>query len=148
MDQKKIDFELKTEIIFVPACIVRWNKKKRKYINYYLNLNQYIQWDKFLRNNIKKDFTKKVKHKMILLPEMSKIHSLSYTLITPNKRKRDRMNAYSIIDKFFCDALQEHGVIKDDSDNYISDFKFTKTEYVKGEEIDIKARVEIYYETK
>jgi hypothetical protein len=116
MSQQKIDFEIQKAIIVVPACI----KMGRK--NYYLNLNTYSNWHGIVRNNVKKKFTKAIFHKLMLLPKMSKIHSLTYTLIITSKRKRDRMNVYSIVDKFFCDALQEYGKIEDDSDEFINEF--------------------------
>jgi hypothetical protein len=116
--------------------------------NKYLNLNTYSNWHGIARNNIKKKFTKAIYHKLMLLPKMSKIHKLTYTLIRTTNRKRDRMNVYSIVDKFFCDALQEYGIIEDDSDEYIGDFNFTKTEYQKGASDQLRVRIEIYYETK
>ena len=137
---QNINFDIEKATIIVPACIVM-NKK-----NKYLNLNAYSNWHYIMRNNIKKKFTKSVFHKLMLLPKMSKIHKLTYTLITTNHKKRDRMNVYSIVDKFFCDALQEHGVIEDDSDEFIGDFKFTKTEYIKGKPEELRVRIEIYFE--
>jgi hypothetical protein len=142
MSQQKIDFEIQKAIIVVPACI----KMGRK--NYYLNLNTYSNWHGIVRNNVKKKFTKAIFHKLMLLPKMSKIHSLTYTLIITSKRKRDRMNVYSIVDKFFCDALQEYGKIEDDSDEFINEFNFTKTEYHKGAQDQLRVRIDIYYETK
>ena len=83
---------------------------------------------------------------MLQIPVMSKIHSLTYTLIRTTNTKRDRMNVYSIVDKFFCDALQQYGKIKDDSDDYIGGFNFTKTEYKKGKANELSVRIEIYFE--
>jgi len=142
MINNNIDFEFRKATIVVPACIVMGKK------NRYLNLNTYSNWHGVVRNNIKKKFTKAIYHKLILLPKMKKIHSLTYTLIRTSNRKRDRMNAYSIVDKFFCDALQEYGVIEDDSDDFIGNFNFTKTEYEKGKQEDLRVRIEIYYEPK
>ena len=133
-------FELKTITVVVPACI-KMGKK-----NYYLNLNAYSNWHGIVRNNVKKKFTKIVKDELDRIPTMKKIHSLTYTLVRTSNRKRDRMNVYSIVDKFFCDALQFYGKIEDDSDDYINDFKFTKTEYIKGSQSDLRVSINIYFE--
>jgi len=57
------------------------------------------------------------------------------------------MNVYSLVDKFFCDALQVHGIIDDDDDDTIGDFNFTKKEYIKGDNTDIRVEVTLYFET-
>jgi len=142
MSQQKINFDLEKTTIVVPACIKMGRKNK------YLNLNTYSNWHGIVRNNIKKKFTKAIYHKLMLLPKMSKIHSLTYTLIRTSNRKRDRMNVYSIVDKFFCDALQEYGLIEDDSDEFINEFNFTKTEYQKGAQDQLRVRITIYFEKK
>jgi hypothetical protein len=142
MSNQKINFDFEKVTVVVPACI-KMGKK-----NYYLNLNTYSNWHGIVRNNIKKKFTKGIFHKLMLMPKMSKIHKITYTLIRTTNRKRDRMNVYSIVDKFFCDSLQVHGIIEDDSDDYIGDFNFTKTEYQKGPADQLRVRIEIYYEAK
>ena len=145
------EFEIRTQTVVVPACLQRWEKdrKTKKLVlkNYYINLNNYTQWDKYKRNNLKKQFTKEVKDEVLRLPKIKKIHSLKYTLIVPSLRKRDRMNVYSLVDKFFCDALQFHGIIDDDDDDTIGDFNFTKKEYIKGDNTDIRVEVTLYFET-
>tara|TARA_R110000803_G_scaffold178506_1_gene240914 strand:+ start:141 stop:560 length:420 start_codon:yes stop_codon:yes gene_type:complete len=137
---KKINFELNKVFVIVPACITIGSN------NNYLNLNVFSNWHYLKRNKIKKLFTSRIKSQMLKIPVMSKIHSLTYTLIRTTNTKRDRMNVYAIIDKFFCDALQEYGKIKDDSDEYIGDFNFTKTEYIKGKANELRVRIEIYFE--
>lgn len=48
---------------------------------------------------------------------------LHYTFAEPRKgAKRDRGNIFSCADKFIEDALQECGVIKDDSPKYVDNF--------------------------
>lgn len=144
MTQQKIDFNFGNVSIIVPACVQR--REKGKIVNCYLNLNQFSNWHYIKRNDVKNIFTKLIHDETKRIPTISKIHSLKYTLIRTTNQKRDRMNVYTIVDKFLCDALQEYGVIEDDSDEFIGDFKFTKTEYVKGAAKDIRARVDIYYE--
>jgi len=142
MRQKKINFELETAVIVVPACIVYRGK------NCYLNMNTFSNWHYQKKGAIKKKFTNSVFHKLMLLPKMAKIHSLTYTIIRTNHKKRDRMNVYSIVDKFFCDALQVHEIIEDDSDDFIGEFNFTKTEYIKGDANQLRVRITIYFEKK
>lgn len=133
-------FNLSKATIVVPACI-RIGKKDR-----YLNLNAYTNWHYLTRNKIKKKFTELCFGEIQRLPKMKKIHSLTYTLVIPSKHSRDRMNVYSVVDKFFCDALQVHGIIEDDSDDFINSFNFTKTEYIKGKRNDIRVQIEIIFE--
>jgi len=139
---KEQTFNLSKETVVVPACVYVSGK------NRYLNLNDYTTWHYQTRNNIKKKFTKLCFPEICRLPAMKKIHSITYTLVVPTKHKRDRMNVYSIVDKFFCDALQVHGKIADDSDDFINSFNFTKTEYIKGSRPDIRVSIEIIFEKK
>jgi len=134
-------FNLRKETVVVPACVFYKGK------NRYLNMNAYTNWHYQIRGGTKKKFTNLVKDEISRLPKMKKIHSLVYTLVVPSKTKRDRMNVYSVVDKFFCDALQEHGKIDDDSDDYINSFTFTKTEYIKGKRNDIRVQIELTFET-
>ena len=136
----KDSFEIGKVIIVVPACI-RLRGKNR-----YLNLNDYTNWHYRLRNDIKKQFTLECYEEIKRLPKMKMIHSIRYTLVRTSNRKRDRMNVYSIVDKFFCDALQHYGIIEDDSDEFINDFVFTKTDYIKGKQNDIRVQIEIIFE--
>jgi len=48
---------------------------------------------------------------------MDKIE-LSYRLFLPNNRRIDQNNVYSIVDKFFQDALVHGKILKDDSFKY------------------------------
>ena len=132
---------IKTISLVVPALVTIRGKNK------YLNLNAYSNWHHIVRNNIKKKFSNIIYPQLSKLPKMAKIQTISYTLITTSKRKRDRMNVYSIVDKFFCDALQEQDIIKDDSDDFIENFIFTKTEYIKGKANQLRVKIKIeYYE--
>ena len=97
--------------IFVPACIILSKRKKAK--KYYLNMNNYRNWHYQVNNQIKKKFKAIIAEELKYIPKIKYIHSLEYELIITNKRKRDRMNIYSIVDKFFCDALQEYKIIDD-----------------------------------
>lgn len=62
---------------------------------------------------------------------------LHYTFAEPRKgQKRDRMNIFSLADKFIEDALRDCGVIPDDNPDYVKncthDFLYTDREpYIK-----------------
>lgn len=133
-------FNLDSITLYVPACVTLGTT------NYYLNLNAYSKWHPIVRNKVKKLFTLLCVEEIQRAPKMKKIHSISYTLIRTTKAKRDRMNVYSIVDKFFCDALQFYGKIEDDSDDFINKFEFTKTQYLKGKAEDIRCEIEIIFE--
>lgn len=130
---------MKTIEVIVPACVVLGKKK------HYLNMNNFRNWHYILSNQIKKRFNLLVLQELQQLPKVTFISCLEYTLIVPSKRKRDRMNIYSIVDKFFCDALQKYGKIEDDSDVFIGCFKFNQTTYMKDKAENIRVSVKITY---
>jgi hypothetical protein len=51
--------------------------------------------------------------------------SLQFELCNPTKRKTDRANILSIVEKFFCDALVHYGCIPDDNDEFIKSSFYT-----------------------
>ena len=63
---------------------------------------------------------------------------LTFTLYKPSKRKIDRANICSVVEKFACDALTELGVWDDDNDDYI-----LSTTYKTGGVDKIYPRVEM-----
>jgi hypothetical protein len=111
-------------------------------------MNNYRNWHFALSNNAKKEFYKQTKKQIEKLPKMSYIHSIKYSLFVPSRRVRDRMNVISVVDKFFCDALQHFKVIEDDRDEMIGDFLIGKKCYEKGENEEIRVKVEIIYDKK
>ena len=135
-----------TAVLVVPAYLLVYFRKK--YHKCYINMNKYRNWHGVLSDAIKKEFYRQTKKDIEKLPKMSYIHSIKYTLIAPNKRSRDRMNVYSVIDKFFCDALQHFDIIEDDKDEMIGGFFMEKKEYQKGKNEEIRVRVEIIFNKK
>ncbi len=102
-----------TKKIIIPTYIYLSNNKK-----YHLNLNNYRNWHFYLSNRIKKEFKEIVQYDLLGLRFKKKI-SLDFILIKKSKRKIDRSNVLSIIEKFFCDTMVECGCIPDDNDDYI-----------------------------
>ena len=72
---------------------------------------------------------------------------MRYTLIKHSKRRKDRNNALSIVDKFFCDALMHYNCIPDDNDDIILETVFDSV-YIKGKEDMIKVIIEVCKEWK
>jgi len=132
--------------IIIPACVGKMYTKKKGFKLIYLNLNQYRNWNGFFEGSVKKKFTSLVAGEMQNVPKMKYINQIEYTLIVPNKKKRDRMNVYSIVDKYFCDALQEYKKIEDDSDDFIGDFIFKQSIYMKDEAKNIRVLVKITFD--
>jgi len=110
-------------IITSPLYVmIQWKIKKKwkkpKAIKRWLNLNYYKGRFRYTSNNIKKEYKRIIKPQLKGL-KFKWIITLSYQLYYPDKRKRDKGNVLSIIQKFFLDALTECWCIIDDNDDYI-----------------------------
>ena len=117
--------------------IPRKTKANKKY---YLNLNNYRNWNFIVSNNIKKAFKEKIKTQINEVKEQLYWLSINliYQLYYWDNRVRDKGNVLSVIQKFFLDALVEYWALQDDNDEYIWDELFKKPLYDKW-----KGRVEI-----
>ena len=129
--------------IVVPACLKLGKTRKAK--NYYLNMNNFRNWHHSICHNTKLKFNELILGEFLRIPKMKYINQLQYTLIVTTKTKRDRMNVYSIVDKYFCDALQTYKKIEDDSDDFIGDFIFKQSEYIKGPAEEIRVHIKLTY---
>lgn len=85
-----------------------------------LNLNIYRNTNHFVLNKAKELWKDVVKVALseTLRPLIPPLH-FTYTIYQPTGRAFDVSNVCSIIDKFTADALQEFGIIADDSYKYI-----------------------------
>ena len=63
---------------------------------------------------------------------------ISYQVFYPDKQRRDKWNVYSIVQKFFLDAMVNRKCIEDDNDLIVWDEIFKTPIYDK-----LKGRVEI-----
>ena len=81
---------------------------------YYLNLNNYRNWDYHLSNTLKTKFTDLMKPQLTGLKPINRPISIVYELYVKDKRRRDFCNITYLVSKFFEDALQKYGVIIDD----------------------------------
>jgi Holliday junction resolvase RusA-like endonuclease len=122
------------KIISMPLYLALSKRKGAK--KYYLNLNHYRNWHFHTSNNLKKAYKERVS------PELENLSfkqiELTLTLHMPNKRKVDRSNYLTVHEKFFCDALVEHGCIEDDNNNFLY-----ATHYYSGEIDKENPRVDI-----
>jgi hypothetical protein len=84
-----------------------------------INLNVYRNLHRFSENQAKKIYCELMKEQMEGLVLETPI-TLTYSLYKRSNRKLDRANPLCIVEKYFCDALVEHGCIPDDNDEYIS----------------------------
>lgn len=104
---------------------------------YYLNLNNYRNWHFRTSNNLKKAYCELVGDCMRGVVLRTPIN-ISFTLFKGSNRRVDRSNILSVTEKFFCDALVNHGCIIDDNDDYIE-----STHYYSGGIDRDNPRVEI-----
>ena len=102
-----------------------------------INLNNYRNWSYIVSNQVKKAYCQAVEPLiggLIFKPRLA----LFFTYYKGSCRTSDRSNVLTMQEKFFLDALVEHGCIEDDNDNFIKCTKFD------GDEIDRKnPRVEV-----
>lgn len=84
-----------------------------------VNLNNYRNWNRFVEHQAKDKYSE------LCGPLLSGLRfgapiSLRFTLWKASARTCDRANPLCIHEKYFCDALVNHGCIPDDSDEYIA----------------------------
>ena len=105
-------------IIHLPLSVKVSGKKK-----FILNMNNYRNAHYFTLNNAKVEFSKLIKDKVKELPKMNRI-SLHYVVYPKDKRLFDVNNVCSVADKFFCDVLQDCGIIENDNYNFLQNTYF------------------------
>lgn len=116
-EMKEWDFTLISPL----SVIIQTSKNKTEKI--YLNLNVYRNLH-YVKNN-----KAKIKYKSLMVDQISKLPKMNniemlFILHRKGKRKGDRHNVCCIVQKFFCDALVETGIIKDDTDEFIFSEKY------------------------
>lgn len=47
------------------------------------------------------------------------VTQITYTLYTADRRECDTANICGLVDKFYCDTLVKHGILKNDSFKYV-----------------------------
>ena len=103
--------------ISIPISIITAKSGKGK--RYYLNLNNYRNWHYQTSNAIKTKYCESLES-ILKDVKLSTPIELHFILWNGSKRKIDRANIISIVEKNLCDALTHYKCIEDDSDDYIS----------------------------
>ena len=92
-------------------------KQSKPTKRHWLTMNNYRNWHHQTADTTKKLFKEAVTSQILALPDLTalwgQIH-LHYTMYPPTFQRRDLMNAVSVIDKYFSDALVELGKLADD----------------------------------
>lgn len=97
--------------ITVPMSVVLGKRKKE---TFYLNLNTYRNAHFFKLNDAKKLFSEEVRPMLEGIPQLE-CCGIFYIVFPRTNRKFDVSNVCSIVDKFFCDALTDAGILPDDN---------------------------------
>ncbi len=98
------------------VCLPRKTKADKKV---YLNLNVYRNLHYIVNNQAKEIY------RVLMFDQLSKLElktpiDIRFILYKKTRRRTDRANILSIVEKFFCDALVEYKCIPDDSDEFIN----------------------------
>ena len=117
------------------AIIIPRKTKKDRRIS--LNLNVYRNLNHFINNQTKTIYNNQMESQLRGIVLTSPIQ-ITFRYYKGTKRRSDKANTLSIVEKFFCDALVHFACIKDDNDEFIKDTHYLSTIYDKN-----NARVEI-----
>ena len=113
-------------------------RKTKKDKRVYLNLNVYRNLHYVVNNQAKMFYDSIMFPQLKDIPQFKKPIILIFTLFKKSKRRTDRANILSIVEKFFCDSLVFYKCIEDDCDEYIDHSEY----YTGGIDRD-RPRVEI-----
>ncbi len=103
---------MKQATIIVP-CYLKIGKYN------YLNFNVFTKRHFHSQNMSKKKYTGMIMGDICELPKFNKPIELTYNFYLRNNRKCDTGNIFYILEKFFLDALQDGGRIKDDDFKHV-----------------------------
>jgi hypothetical protein len=129
ISQKKV--RQGTHVLISPIR-VQVDKSSTKKVKIALNLNTYRNLHYILNNKAKVEYKRLMAPQISKLPKMNKV-SFEFILHKNSKRRIDRHNVCSIVQKFFCDALVEMGKLKDDNDSFVVSEKYVTGDNVKGD---------------
>ena len=96
---------------------------KRKPKKLPLNLNHYRNAHFHVLNSMKVQFKKAISSQLTF-PKLVEPVKISYVLYPPTRRELDISNVLCIVDKYFCDALVEAGLMEDDNFNHLPQVEF------------------------
>lgn len=125
------------KINFVSPLFVVLPRKTKADKKVYLNLNIFRNLH-YLVNNQAKEIYNQQMAKQLKGVTFDKPITITFTLHRKDKRRGDRANVLSIVEKFFCDAMVKQGCIPDDNDDHIA-----WSHYQTGEIDSLNPRVDI-----
>lgn len=118
--------EIEKSVIIILPLFLMLERKRVPDKKIIINFNNFPHWHHYTYNEIKVEYTKLLKNKLIDL-DLGKEIKIIYTLFKGTNRISDKMNVLAVQDKFFCDALTEHKCIEDDNDEIILTQTFERT---------------------
>lgn len=118
---------MKSYTVNMPLGVVNSKGKVKSF-----NLNQYRNWHFRTAHSMKKIYHELAIVEIIKseIPKLNKI-TMDFKLYKKSRVQRDKANFLCIHEKFFCDALVEHGILDDDSDEYILSQRYLESEIDK-----------------
>ena len=93
-----------------------------------LNLNEYRNTHHQLLNQAKVQYCSEMAGQLKGV-KFGKHFMMSFRLFKKTRRKTDKANILSIVEKFFCDALTHYNCIPDDDDEVIIEQRYLRTEH-------------------
>ena len=134
---KKKDTKMLDGLLIISPIYIDISRETKKDKRIYLNLNVYRNLHYIVNNQAKHIYLETIKTQIEKLRFDNQIE-IHFTLFEKSKRKVDRSNVLSIVEKFFCDSLVTCGCLDDDNDNFIK-----STHYYSGGVDSKNPRVEI-----
>ena len=104
-------------VIRIPSYVYL-PRKKSSDKRFNLNLNTYRNAHFQILNQAKKQFSKDIAGEICCLPYFKNPITINYSVFLARKNG-DVMNVGSVVDKFFCDSLQNFGKIRDDNCKFV-----------------------------
>ena len=120
-----------SQLKLIVPMYVELPRKTKKNFNVWLNMNRFMNLHFLVKNNAKKVFFNVMRDQL----EGVKIDTpvnITYQLFSPDKRKRDKMNAIAVVSKFLLDAITHYGCWEDDNDEFVKTETLLPTVYDKG----------------
>ena len=106
-------------------------KKTKKNVNVWLNMNRFMNLHHIMKNNAKKVFFEVMRDQLEGIKIDTPVN-ITYQLFSPDRRRRDKMNAIAVVSKFLLDAITHYGCWEDDNDDFVKTETILPTEYDKG----------------
>ena len=106
-------------------------KKTKKNVNVWLNMNRFMNLHHIMKNNAKKVFFEVMRDQLEGIKIDTPVN-ITYQLFSPDRRRRDKMNAIAVVSKFLLDAITHYDCWEDDNDDFVKTETILPTEYDKG----------------